>query len=251
VIGAQRSGSTYLHTLLDTHPQVTMARPARPEPKVFLSDEVLAKGAGWYVDTWFAHATDELVLGEKSTSYIEDPRAAERAAQVLGTLDVVAILRDPVDRAISNWAFSTDNGLETRPLAEALEENLRGSRTWDGASTSVSPFAYLERGRYDSYLSPWYETFGDSVHVVLLAELVEDRRVLDSLLADLGVEQGLVPPEPRRVNRSSEPVPSLPPDLRRRCREYFEDSDEALSRRLGRPLPWRSGSELEQTDRRR
>jgi len=42
------------------------------------------------------------VLGEKSTSYIEDPRAAERAAQVLGTLDVVAILRDPVDRTISH-----------------------------------------------------------------------------------------------------------------------------------------------------
>ena len=44
VIGAQRCGTTYLHTLLDAHPQITMARPANPEPKVFISDEATGKG---------------------------------------------------------------------------------------------------------------------------------------------------------------------------------------------------------------
>ena len=39
MIGGQRCGTTYLHTMLDAHPDITMARPARPEPKVFLDAE--------------------------------------------------------------------------------------------------------------------------------------------------------------------------------------------------------------------
>jgi len=239
VIGAQRSGSTYLHTLLDTHPQVTMARPARPEPKVFLSDEVLAKGAGWYVDTWFAHATDELVLGEKSTSYIEDPQAAKRAAQVLGKPEVVAILRDPVERAVSNWRFSTDNGFETRPLSQAVEENLDGSRAWDGGSTSVSPFAYLERGRYVDYLQDWVAVFGTQVHVVFLQEIQGSSAEVRRLYGTLGVDPDAGPdPAGGPVNQSSEPAPGLPDDLLGRLRAYYQDSDRALADLLQRDLPW-------------
>ena len=80
VIGAQRCGTTYLHDLLAAHPQIAMARPTRPEPKVFLSDEVADRGRGWYVETYFGHATDEPVLGEKSTSYLEYPEVADRVA---------------------------------------------------------------------------------------------------------------------------------------------------------------------------
>ena len=42
VIGAQRSGTTYLHSMLEAHPDVAMAQPPRPEPKVFCSDEATA-----------------------------------------------------------------------------------------------------------------------------------------------------------------------------------------------------------------
>ena len=154
VVGAQRCGTTYLHTLLDGHPQLTMARPANPEPKVFVSEELTRRGAEWYRETYFAHAEDEVLLGDKSTSYLEDPEAPIRAAGMLGEVHVIAILRDPVRRAISNWRFSTDNGLETRSLETALTENLAGPRPWDPERTSVSPFAYLERGRYLDYLVP-------------------------------------------------------------------------------------------------
>jgi len=159
VIGAQRCGTTYLHTMLDSHEQITMARPANPEPKVFCSDEATGRGAEWYRETYFAHAGDELLLGEKSTSYLEDPNAPARAKGMLGEIHVLAILRDPVKRAISNWRFSTDNGLETRSLETALKENLAGPREWDPSRTSVSPFAYVERGRYVDYLDPWMSTF--------------------------------------------------------------------------------------------
>ena len=141
VVGAQRCGTTYLHDLLAAHPQIAMARPARPEPKVFLSEELSARGLEWYERTYFAHAGDELVLGEKSTSYLDRPDAIERIGAVLGQARLVVQLRDPIARAVSNWKFSSENGLEQRSLEEVLATNLEGPLPWDPAVTSVSPYA--------------------------------------------------------------------------------------------------------------
>jgi sulfotransferase family protein len=239
VIGAQRSGTTYLSALLDGHPDITMARPARPEPKVFCDPQASARGLDWYRATYFRHAGDEQLLGDKSTSYLEDPEAPARARAMLGEADVLVVLRDPVHRAVSNWRFSTDNGLETRPLETALRENLTEERAWDPDVTSVSPFAYLQRGRYVDYLAPWTDTFADSVHVLFLSELVEDEATVARLWKTLGVGPGSGAERPAGpVNRNDGEAPTLTRDLLGTLRAYFEVSDRALSARLGRSLPW-------------
>lgn len=239
VIGAQRCGTTYLHDQLAAHPQIAMARPQRPEPKVFLSDELAGRGRDWYLRTYFAHARDEVLLGEKSTSYLEYPAAAARAAAVLGDPLILVQLRDPVDRACSHWAFSSDAGLEKRSLADALTANLAGPLPWDPALTSVSPFAYLERGRYVDYLGPWVDRFGHDLTVLFLEETQARPDALATLYAGLGVEAGFRPPAPGDpVNQSRQHPPPLDDHLLARLREHFEDSDRALARLLGRPLPW-------------
>lgn len=239
VIGAQRCGTTLLHELLDAHPDITMARPARPEPKVFLSDELSSRGIAWYRQTYFAHATSERVWGEKSTSYLEDREAAQRARNMLGDAHIVVQLRDPVARAVSNWRFSTSHGLEDRPLDRALVENLGGARRWDPEATSVSPFAYLERGRYIDYLGPWQASFPASVHVLFLGEVARAPSSLRQLYAELGI--GSPPdatgPSPT-VNSSEGAAPPLEPGLVDRLRVYFADSDARLRNQLGRELPW-------------
>jgi hypothetical protein len=216
-----------------------MARPARPEPKVFLSDASVDRGRDWYRRTFFGHATHERLLGEKSTSYIEVPEAADRAYRVLGDDTVVlALLRDPVARAVSNWRFSTDNGLEERPLETALRENLAEAAEWDRASTSVSPFAYLERGRYEQHLEPWFAAFPMNLQVVFLQDLLDRDEALGTLYQHLGVDPDFRPATREQLNESTEPTSSLPPDLLQAMRTYFHENDLALSRRLGRRLPW-------------
>ena len=239
VIGAQRCGTTYLHDLLAAHPDIAMARPARPEPKVFLSDELAGRGPEWYRATYFGHATDEELLGEKSTSYLEHAEAAERAASVLGDPLVLVQLRDPVERAVSHWAFSSDSGLETRPLESALAANLDGPLPWDPERTSVSPFAYLERGRYVDRLGAWRERFGDAMTVSFLEELVAEPRRIGDLYRSLGVDADFSPTSlGRPVNQSSQTATGLDADLVAQLRDYFRTSDAALEDLLGRPLPW-------------
>jgi hypothetical protein len=243
VVGGQRCATTYLHTLLEAHPQIAMARPARPEPKVFLSDDSVSRGAEWYRATFFKHATDEQVLGEKSTSYLEVPVAAERATSVLGDIAVLALLRDPVERAISNWRFSTDNGFETRSIEDALRGNLAGGGDWDPSRSSTSPFAYLDRGRYADLLLPWFTAQPGRVHAFFTEELVADPAAVTDVYRALGVDADFRPAgAERRVNASHEPTSPLPDELRAELRAYFEPADRALRELLGRELPWRAGS---------
>lgn len=241
VIGAQRSGTTTIYELLDAHPHISMARPRRPEPKVFLSDEVLSRGALWYRSTYFAEAAEGQVLGEKSTSYLEHPQAARRAAQVLDDVRIVAQLRDPVQRAVSNWRFSTAHGRENRLLPDALAQSLRTAQPWDGRGSSVSPFAYLERGHYVEQLQPWLDVFPGAVHVQLLEDGPSAPLQRRRLYQHLGVDPDLPVEAPATpVNASGGPVPELPGSLRDELYAHFEDSDLRLAELLGRRLPWRS-----------
>ena len=243
VIGAQRSGTTYLRSLLDSHPQIYMARPFRPEPKSFLSDEVILRGAEWYRASYFGDAPGDALLGEKSTSYLEYGTAAHRASRVLPRdTSIVVQLRDPVERAVSNWRFTVANGLEDRTLPEAMEESLEGLLPPTPTGLSVSPFSYLPRGRYAEYLDAWSEAFPGRVRVQFLEEVREDRSVIHELFAGLGVDPDFQPPGFNvRENVSGTDAVVLAPHLVERLRDYYRESDEALQRRLGRPLPWREG----------
>lgn len=240
VAGAQRCGTTYLRSLLADHPGIAMAEPARPEPKVLLDPDRVAKGPEWYRATYFAHAGEHQLLGEKSTSYLDVPAAATAATRLLDDPLVIVQLRDPVARAVSHWAFSTEQGLEHRPLAEVLEANLAGPLPWDGSGSSVSPFAYLERGRYAEHLRPWAAEHGGRLRVQLLEDLLAAPDAIAETYAWLGLDPGHVPASQGvPVNASGkQPGGTLAPDLARALRDHFAEADADLAQLLGRDLPW-------------
>ena len=244
IAGAQRCGTTYLRALLADHPGVAMAEPVRPEPKVLLDPARVARGVGWYRRTYFPHASEGQLLGEKSTSYLDVPEAAAAARRLLGEPMVLVQLRDPVARAVSHWSFSTEQGVERRPLVEVLEANLAGPLPWDGTGSSVSPFAYLERGRYVDQLRPWLAEHGDRVRVQLLEDLRADPATLHDTYAWLGLDPAHTPASYGiPVNASSgHTAPPLDPDLHQRLRDHFAEPDAELADLLERDLPWRSPS---------
>ena len=236
VIGAQRSGTTWLHDLLAAHPDIAMARPARPEPKVFLREGAVSLAD--YRSEFFGHATGQRVLGEKSTSYLGSTEAPSRIQATLGRPQIVVQLRDPVARAVSHWKFSRQHGLETLTLPQALRADLHGTaRSWDRHRYSVSPFAYVTRGRYADVLPVWTERF--DVRVQFLEEMREDPAHLDSLYGWLDVDDAVRPPEwdsrPNASIRSDEPVD---PVLVEELRDYYAASDAHLAQLLGREVPW-------------
>ena len=241
VIGVQRCGTTWLQH------QIAMARPTRPEPKVFMDDLGPGQDREWYVRTWFGHAGPGQVLGEKSTSYLDRPDAIARIRALLGDdVPLVVQLRDPVARAVSHWRFSTESGLEQRSLSDALTANLEGPLAWDPSTTSVSPYAYLERGRYVEALRPWIDAFGDLLRVQLLEDLLTDPSKFVETLAHVGVDPGLGPEVGRapvnQSNQSDTAAATLDPSIEVAVRRNFAESDRELEALLGRSLPWVAAS---------
>ena len=139
IIGAQRSGTTSLFLQLDAHPSVTMAKPVKPEPKFFLDNDALEPGWQDRYQQFFPHPEGKAVLGEKSTTYIERSDAGERIAIAFPEAKIVALVRDPIERAVSNYRFSVANGYERRPIDAALDpQNLVPESP---ADVSTSPYA--------------------------------------------------------------------------------------------------------------
>ena len=245
IVGAQRCGTTYLHRVLDEHPEVEMAKPVWPEPKFFLDDDQFARGLDWYGRHYFGHEPGATVRGEKSASYLESDLAARRIAAALPGARIVAMLRDPVARAVSNYWYSVENGLETLPPGDALtqdeDERAHTDEGWylvDGARISVSPFAYRRRGRYVEDLRRYRALFGqDRMHVLVFEATVGSAEAVSGLFAFLGVDAGFRPPSIDRVvnpgQAETEPVPA---DVLEFLRDYFVEPNAELTAEFGLDL---------------
>jgi hypothetical protein len=182
------------------------------------------------------------MYGEKSTSYIEVAYAAQQIAAHLPDAKFVFMLRNPIERAQSNYWFSVKNGFETLPLATAMYGEAARVAQYDPRKISVSPYAYLQRGRYIDYLQLYERYFDRSqMHVMIYEQVVKNPQAAAELYAFLGIDTGHVPASQFQVinandERSHEP---LAPELMTYMEEYFTTSNEQLFDYLGHDV--RSG----------
>ena len=157
--GAPRCGTTWLYHLLSRHPGVHMAAPVRPEPKFFLVDDLYARGLAQYSATWFASAPPDRRCGEKSANYLESAEAARRIRRDLPSIRLIFILREPAERAWSNYLWSRMNGLEKETFERALDLEEEREAKVAAEHRFSRPHAYFSRGLYADLLQPWFALF--------------------------------------------------------------------------------------------
>ena len=243
VVGGQRCGTTYLYRMLDGHPEIEMAKPLRPEPKFFMDECLYRRGLPWYEEMFFSQ--DRIgVRGEKSTSYIESETAAARIRESYPEAKIIMIFRDPVERAVSNYWFSVQNGIEDLPMEEAFRREEERRLHWDDGRYSVCPFSYLQRGRYIDYLEMWRNHFpAQNIRVLVFERLVGSLEAVRSVYEFLGVGPSFAPLALReRVNARQEGNELVQPEVRDFLHEWFMESTCRLAETLGDPLPewnWR------------
>src|SRR5688500_9503223 len=157
--GAPRSGTTWLREALRGHPRIRFAEPVQPEPKFFLVDEIYQTGLPSYSSRWFRDIPPDLRAGEKSTNYLESAAAARRMAEDVPSLKLIFLLREPVDRAWSNYRWSRRNGLESESFERALELEEEREASVPAELRYSRPHAYFSRGLYARLLRPFLERF--------------------------------------------------------------------------------------------
>ncbi len=236
IAGAQRSGTTYLHQQCANHPQIEMALPVRPEPKYFINHWQAEATEASYFARYFGHKTGATVYGEKSTSYIEIESAAQRIARLIPDAHIVFVLRNPVERAISNYRFSVKHGVEQASLAEAMYNEDQRRHNYDPSKISVSPFAYLQRGRYIDYIR-MYERYIDPahIHIMIYEQMTQDVRIIQRLYAFLGVDADVVPQSRGEIINANDSAsaPVVDDALLRYLYDFFAESNHQLFAQLG------------------
>lgn len=166
VIGAAKSGTTALHRYLKQHPAIYMSHPKElrffpfeDQPQNFCGprDKVDVETAIKTIEDYracFAAGADYPARGESSPIYLYYKRAAERIRHHIPDVKLIAILRQPADRAYSQYLMKVRDGIEPLSFRAALAaEQQRISDGWS------HHWHYRQRGFYAAQLKPYFELF--------------------------------------------------------------------------------------------
>jgi hypothetical protein len=217
VAGAPKAGTTALHAALSRHPDLYMS-PVK-EPKFFLTDgPPPAQGGPGDAKTYREHVwrqSDYEALfdqapataprGESTPFYLSSTAAQRRIRRLVPHARLIVVVRDPVERAHSNWTHLWSAGLDPVPdfLAACAAEDRRVAAGW------ADFWHYTRLGMYGRQLEHLYSVFPREQVLVFRyrALLTEPVRMLDDVCAFLGVRQGLLRDVPRE-NVTAHPEPT-------------------------------------------
>ena len=244
IIGAQKCGTTFLYHLLGQHPRVEPA--AKKEIHYF--DHHFGKGIGWYLSHFPESRVMEgqkTITGESSPYYMFHPRAPERIAQVILRARLIALLRNPVDRAYSHYQQEARRGYEPLTFEGAIEAEagrLHGERdrileNESYTSFNHQNFSYLSRGIYVDQLQEWLRLFPREQMLVLKSEDLYGRtpEVLGAVFEFLDL--------PYRQPETVEPClqgryPPMDPATRQRLEDFFQPHNRRLYEFLSIDFGW-------------
>jgi len=158
VIGGQRCGTTLLHTILAAHDEVYVP-PRRKEIHYFDYEDRFARSLDWY--RAFFPADEDAgryrAIGEVTPDYLFEPKVPPRIAQVLPDCRLVAVLRNPVDRAFSGYLHHVRAFGERRSFEQFIEQQEDAK----------------QRGFYTEQLQRYLELFGPGkLHILIFEELL-------------------------------------------------------------------------------
>ena len=234
IIGSQRCGTTSLYTYLAQHPQILT--PIKKEMDFFSWH--FDRGIDWYLAHFPPIPEEEQFLtGEASPSYFDCREAPERLYSAFPEVKLVVLLRNPVDRAISQFYRLSDLKWEGRSLDRAISDEIERLAQNPAYIIGEEPGNYLARGRYVEFIKNWRAFFPREQLLVLKSEdfyagaATTVRQVLEFL--DLPEYQL---PEYQNANPGSyQPVSD---SMREWLSDYFRPYNQQLEEYLGTKFDW-------------
>jgi hypothetical protein len=241
VLGAQKAGTTALYAYLRRHPEIT--GPSWKEVSFF--DRHYARGEAWYRGNFPNRLRARGLVGEASPSYLFHPLAPERVRELLPEARLIALVRNPVDRAFSHYQHEVALGREELSFEDALaaeDDRLRGEEERMRAEPAYFSHAwwnytYRARGRYAEQIERWLEVFPREQLLVLPSEDLggDPDGAYVRVLEFIGAPPHHLDAYPRVFERQYEP---MRPETRSRLAREFAEPNERLYALLGRNLGW-------------
>ena len=212
VVGAGRCGTTSIQQFLAQHPDVYV--PERKSPNFYASHvgqpswetpPAVRMSRHWITDPdeygrLYAAARDENAVGDVSPVYLQAIDCARAIHSAHPDARIIAILRDPADRARAHFLGRQRDGIETKATFDEWVDAALDRPMPD----DVAFGHYVACGRYHHFLNPYIELFGTARVLVLFYEdlMAEPRRMMRKIFGFLGVDEGFGPDVSARLNVS-------------------------------------------------
>lgn len=228
VVGAMRSGTTSLFRTLLQHPDVNTS--GIKETHFF--DRHFHRGIGWYRS--FFHIGTGIGI-DNTPSYMVHAKSALRASQTVPQANLIALLRDPSERAWSHYRYRYEGKLELTDLETIIESDLASLPPALLDFSRLDEIPVLTGGFYAAQLKPWIDLFGDKQICVVKSETLfenpnaELQRIQESL--------GLVPVD-LPFPRANAAAPAESTRLLEALREFYAKPNEELVNLLGTNFSW-------------
>jgi hypothetical protein len=218
IIGAPKAGTTSLFEYLRTHPEIHL--PKWKETNFFL-DPLYARGVEWYLDWVLADAPADATCGEASVRYMAGTPYGERPDResdglsspaegdgppelilptriysALPQAKLIAILRDPVERCVSEYGMASLRGEEHRSLMDAVRESLKPAQLERARTIFSTTSCYVVQGEYGRILEPFFRLYPKEQLLVLFTSELADEpgEVVRRVCKFLGVADDFTPP---------------------------------------------------------
>jgi Sulfotransferase domain len=177
-LGPGKSGSTWLHEVLISHPEIYFTEAK----DLYFFSRYYDRGVEWYGQQFRGAGPEHKIVGEVSPEYLSRPEAAERIRECLGPdVRLMMTLREPAARAFSSYLYLQKHGLAAPTFIQTAQQEPD----------------LLNEGRYATHLRRFLGKFGrESLHVALFDDLEADpQKFLDQVTDWLGVDRHAVSPE--------------------------------------------------------
>ena len=212
IIGAMKAATTSLYTYLKQHPDVFMTHIK--EPMFFNNFETennyIVKGRkGSKISTLkeyyalFYNVENEIAYGEASPAYIYNKNCATLIKKHLPEVKIIAILRQPVKRAYSNYlhAKRADREPINSFIGAINSEEGRIEKNWS------TLYHYKEKGFYFRQLSRYFKEFKkEQIKVILFEDIIDDpQKITKEVFEFLRVDSSFTPDTSKKANVAGKP----------------------------------------------
>ena len=243
ILGTQKGGTTSLHHLLKRNSEIFL--PEVKEVHYFSqhSNEPLT----WY-SSHYQEAHPSQLRGDITPFYLFHCQAPHRIKKVLPKAHLIALLRDPVERTLSQYFHAKRHGYETLRLEEALEaEHSRLSnaelvmKQAGGNHYSYQKHSYIRRSRYDEQLKRYRRFFDERQLLVLRSEdlFANTAEIWDQILSFIGAQAVPLPGNLPHSNAGRGEADQVSPEIKQRLREELAPTYQWLEQHYGISWPMR------------
>ena len=226
IIGAQKAGTTTLYENLCQHPKID--RCATDEAhyfdrtQYFYNEKPIKKHLDEYKDLFVREADDHLVF-EKTPAYSAFPFIPARIHKVVPNIKLILSMRNPIDRAYSQYMMEIRVDNEHLPFKKALIEHENYKQ-------------YIGRGLYIRIINNFLKYFNRNQLLLLDFEDIKERPVYDKIWDFLGIDGCLL--ESRIESRIADPYPPMANNTREFLKKLYKEYNNKLFDFLGEDLGW-------------